>query len=50
MQSEPENTIKENEKKPYQTPRLIKHGTVEKITGQLDCDDNGISGCVDRPD
>jgi len=43
MQSEPENTTKENEKKPYQTPRLIKHGTIEQITGG--CEDNGLSGC-----
>jgi len=33
MQTEPENPTKENEKKPYQTPKLIKHGTIEEITG-----------------
>ena len=44
MQSEPENLAMEEEKKPYQTPRLIKHGTVEQITGVCD-DDNGLSGC-----
>jgi len=42
MQTEPENPTKENEKKPYQTPQLIQHGTVEEITGNSD--DPGISG------
>ena len=45
MQSEPENTTKENEKKPYQTPKLIKHGTVEQITGGDPDSDAGCSGC-----
>ena len=44
MQSEPENATKENEKKPYQTPKLIKHGTVEQITGFM-CSKLGLSGC-----
>ena len=36
MQTEPEKLA--NEKKPYQTPQLIKHGTVEEITGiTADC-------------
>ena len=43
MQSEPENTTKEIEKKPYQTPKLIKHGTIEDITGG--CDEITLSGC-----
>ena len=43
MQTEPENLAMEEEKKPYQTPELIKHGTVEQITGL--CDDIGLSGC-----
>ena len=34
MQTEPEKLA--NEKKPYQTPKLIKHGTVEEITGDVD--------------
>ena len=49
MQSEPENTTKEIEKKPYQTPKLIKHGTIEDIRGggvAADCP-AGISGCDD---
>ena len=33
MQFEPENLAMEEEKKPYQTPKLIQHGTVEQITG-----------------
>ena len=44
MQTEPEKLA--NEKKPYQTPLLIKHGTVEKITGLLDCP-IGVSGCYE---
>ena len=49
MQSEPENTTKEIEKKPYNTPQLIQHGTVEDITGGDVTDDGpaGISGCDD---
>ncbi len=51
MQREPESpkdTTKENEKKPWQTPRLIKHGTIEQITGQtLVVVRNGISGVLD---
>ena len=51
MQSEPENTTKEIEKKPYLTPKLIKHGTIEDITGGGDADATecppGISGCDD---
>ena len=47
MQFEPENPAMEEEKKPYQTPQLIQHGTVEQITGfDLDGDDSigGPSG------
>ena len=41
MQSVPENLTKENEKKPYQTPQLIQHGTIEQITGgQFAVDDS----------
>ena len=36
MQSVPENLTKENEKKPYQTPQLLQHGTIEQITGNGD--------------
>ena len=46
MQSEPENTTKEIEKKPYQTPRLTKHGSIEQITGggvDFDGDDAEMS-------
>ena len=49
MQSEPEKLAMEEEKKPYNTPRLIKHGTIEEITGgevAADCP-AGISGCDD---
>ncbi|MCZ6752251.1 MAG: lasso RiPP family leader peptide-containing protein [Acidobacteria bacterium] len=46
MQSEPENTTKENEKKSYRTPKLIKHGTIEEITGSFDSDAQ-ISGLAD---
>ena len=46
MQTEPEKLA--NEKKPYQTPKLSKHGTVEEITGQFDLDGE-ISGFVDTP-
>ena len=47
MQSESEKLAMEEEKKPYQTPQLIQHGTVEQITGfDLDGDDSigGPSG------
>ena len=50
MQFEPENPAMEEEKKPYQTPRLIQHGTVEQITGiDSDADDSigGPSGFTD---
>ena len=33
MQTEPEKLAMEEEKKPYNTPKLIKHGTIEQITG-----------------
>ena len=46
MLSESEKLAMKEEKKPYQTPKLIKHGTVEQITGSDECDDAGISGCV----
>ena len=42
MKPDNENPTKENVKKPWQTPRLIKHGTIEQITG--DCDDPCDSG------
>ncbi len=53
MQFEPENLAMEEEKKPYQTPRLIQHGTVEQITGIVfDADDTVrvLSGFVDDAD
>ena len=44
MQSEHENLAMEEEKQPYNTPKLIQHGTVETITGV--CDQTiGASGC-----
>ncbi len=42
MQSEPENLAMEEEKKPYKTPQLIQHGTIEQITGELV--DAGVTG------
>ena len=53
MQFEPENLVVEEEKKPYQTPQLIQHGTVEQITGLVfDGDDSigGPSGFADATD
>ena len=55
MQSEPEKRKDGKEKQPYQAPRLIKHGSVEQITGLFgvvagpsgfpsDTDDGGIGG------
>ena len=44
MQSESENLVMEEEKKPYKTPQLIQHGTIEQITGFLLDDDPGVTG------
>ncbi len=43
MQSELENRAMEEEKKPYQTPQLIQHGTIEQITGGCG-EPAGVSG------
>jgi len=43
MQTETEKLANENDKKPYQTPILIKHGTIEEITG-MPFDTPEISG------
>ena len=44
MQTEPEKLA--NEKNPYQTPKLSKHGTVEEITG-MPFDTPELSGFAD---
>ena len=49
MQSESEKLAMEEEKKPYQTPQLIQHGTVEEITFDADAEISGFVGDADDP-
>ena len=50
MQFEPENPAMEEEKKPYKTPQLIQHGTIEQITTDADDSIGGPSGFTDDAD